>query len=183
MHLHEKPGFIFSVTSHHIFEDGSKISASPSLVQAEQTQPAHVSRCTVCSRPLPLDSLHFAGALLAVGRPKWDTLTQSDTVSHLPHRGEQPLSSICWLTLLLNQSCIEIWRRTALHPSHRQRCRRARDPLPEWGAFSSLLGEPSCSATPHPFLCKWCSPRGAELGSRYANTRCHATVGLWKCSF
>lgn len=183
VHLHKKPGSIFSVTTHHIFEDSNKISPLPSLVQAEQTQPAHLSWCTMCSSPLPLDSLHFTSALLILGRPKWETLLQPATVSHLPNRGEQSLSSACWLTLLLNQSCTEIWRRTALHPSHHQMCRRVRDLLPEWGNFSLLLGEPSCSATPHRFLCKWCPPQGAKLGSWYDKNRCHATAGLWKSSF
>ena len=162
----------------------NKISPSPSLVQAEQTQPAHLSWCTMCSSPLPLNSPLFAGALVILGRPKWDTLLQPDSLSHLPNRGEQSLSSTCWLTLLLNQSYIKIWKRTALRPSLHQRCRRAGDPLPEWwGDFSLLLGEPSCSATPHPFLCKWCCSQGAKLGSWYDNNRCHATAGLWKCSF
>lgn len=132
VHLYKKPGSIFSVTTHHIFEDNAKISPSSSVIQAEQTQLAHLSWCTMCSSPLPLDSLHFAGALiLGHTRPKGDTLLQPDAVSHLPNRGEQSRFSTCWLTLLLNQSCIKIWKRTALHPSHHQRCRKARNPIPE----------------------------------------------------
>lgn len=167
----QKTRLHLSVTIHHVSES-SKICPSPSLVQAEQTHPTHLSWCTMGSSPLPLNSLCFVGVLYA-------RETQMGHITPARHSPTLTNHSVKLLANPVSKSILH-WD---LDPFYHQTCRASRVPLLEqWGDFSLLLREPSCSATLHPFLCKWCCPQGPKPGSWYDDNRCHSTAALWWCS-
>lgn len=131
--LHKKPCSTFSVTIHHIFEDSNDISPSPFLTKAEQTSHSSVLVLHMLqSSSTGLTALCQGPPYIRETQMGYSTpASNCDIPSQLPNRGEQSLSSTCWIILLLTQPCVCPWKRTAPHHSYDQRYRSTRDPLPE----------------------------------------------------